>query len=395
MCQTPYFVFDIDNLENRLAYMRKCLDDNGMSKAQSDLCYAVKANPFLVKKIEKYISKFEVCSKGELDICEAYGIPYEKIILSGVNKEEELIKYAILNGISIITVESELQYQYIKKQTKELNRKTNVILRLTNGSQFGIDQGVLEGIIENRSECKEINIIGIHYFTGTQKKKHEKILEELDMLSGLIHELHFRYGFNTELLEFGPGLCVPYFEGENFDEEFKHYSLLISYIRDKHYSYNVTLEMGRFIAASCGKYVTSVVDIKCNSGLNVCIVDGGKNHLNYYGQNMAMRIPVIDHIHNESINETEWKEWSVFGSLCNSADILVRKIKFNNLKTGDRLVFNNVGAYSVTEGIYLFLSRKMPDIYFKSVAKGLTLERKGMETSLINQSNHAGDTYEQ
>ena len=29
---------------------------------------------------------------------------------------------------------------------------------------------------------------------------------------------------------------------------------------------------------------------------------------------------------------------------------------------GDKIIFYNIGAYSVTEGIYLFLSRKMPKI---------------------------------
>ena len=28
----------------------------------------------------------------------------------------------------------------------------------------------------------------------------------------------------------------------------------------------------------------------------------------------------------------------------------------------DKIIFYNIGAYSVTEGIYLFLSRKMPKI---------------------------------
>ncbi len=29
---------------------------------------------------------------------------------------------------------------------------------------------------------------------------------------------------------------------------------------------------------------------------------------------------------------------------------------------GDKIIFYNIGAYSITEGIYLFLSRKMPVI---------------------------------
>ena len=51
---------------------------------------------------------------------------------------------------------------------------------------------------------------------------------------------------------------------------------------------------------------------------------------------------------------------------------------------GDYLVFHNIGAYSVTEGIYLFLSRKMPAIYLYSEEKGAELVRDQLETWTLN-----------
>ena len=47
------------------------------------------------------------------------------------------------------------------------------------------------------------------------------------------------------------------------------------------------------------------------------------------------------------------------------------------------LIFERVGAYSVTEGIYLFLSRPMPRIYFWQEGK-LTLVRDAVHTDEIN-----------
>ena len=54
----------------------------------------------------------------------------------------------------------------------------------------------------------------------------------------------------------------------------------------------VTVEMGRFFAASCGTYLTRVVDLKENEGTNYCILDGGINHLTYAGQVMGLKVPV-------------------------------------------------------------------------------------------------------
>ena len=44
----------------------------------------------------------------------------------------------------------------------------------------------------------------------------------------------------------------------------------------------------------------------------------------------------------------------------------------------DVLVFERTGAYSVTEGIYLFLSRDLPQILFWSEQEGLQLVREGI-----------------
>ncbi|MEI3412825.1 MAG: hypothetical protein V8Q57_06260 [Blautia sp.] len=44
------------------------------------------------------------------------------------------------------------------------------------------------------------------------------------------------------------------------------------------------LEMGRYLAYLCGFYLTSIVDMKVNHEQSYAIVDGGINHLNYYGQ---------------------------------------------------------------------------------------------------------------
>lgn len=129
-----------------------------------------------------------------------------------------------------------------------------------------------------------------------------------------------------------------------------------------------------------------MVDLKRNGERNYCLVDGGINHVNYYGQNMAMRVPIIDHIgEGEEQTAEEKKEWTICGSLCTFADLLVRKTAFRNLKIGDMLIFNNIGAYSVTEGIYLFLSRSMPAVYLYSEESGLRLIREAVSTVVFNK----------
>lgn len=384
--QTPYYVFDLNALKTRASLLHDKAAANGVS-----LCYAVKANAFLTPYLADQVDAFEVCSHGEFKLCKKQGLDLSKVVLSGVNKEEAFVEDAILSGAGILTAESMTHFHYIQKYSRLHKKPVKVILRLSCNAQFGMDRSVLEQIIANRADYEYIKIIGIHYFTGTQKRKAKKMIVELDKVSALIQDLKERYGYDTKLLEYGPGAAVSYFRGDDFENDMLEFDLLLEYIRQAEYPYHVTLEMGRFFVASCGSYVTGIADCKVNDGMNVCIIDGGKNHLNYYGQNMALKTPVIRHYKE---TDGEWTEkrapkdkecaaWTLFGSLCSFHDIIARDVALENPEIGDRLVFENVGAYSVTEGMYLFLSRSMPEIYFYENG-ALRLVRERMETFELN-----------
>jgi len=184
-----------------------------------------------------------------------------------------------------------------------------------------------------------------------------------------IQRLQDEEGFITETLEFGPGLGVPYFTKDDFEEDrvlLEEFAKLFQRERP----YQVIFEMGRFLTAYCGYYLTKVVDQKRNDAVNVCIVDGGIHHVNYYGQNMAMKTPILSYFPQHPMEQEEAEEWTVYGSLCTVADVLLKKLPLVDVRVGDCLVFHNIGAYSVTEGIYLFLSRKLPSIYFYKEREG-------------------------
>ena len=76
------------------------------------------------------------------------------------------------------------------------------------------------------------------------------------------------------------------------------------------------------------------------------------------------------------------REWTVCGSLCTTGDVLVRKLRIP-LAEGDLLAFDNLGAYSVTEGIALFLSRELPLVALRGEG-GWRVARKRVETSALN-----------
>lgn len=139
--------------------------------------------------------------------------------------------------------------------------------------------------------------------------------------------------------------------------------------------------MGRMIAACCGFYMTSIVDIKETEGIKYCIVDGGIHQVNYYGQTMAMRTPHVEQFPKRTI---EAEKYNICGSLCTVSDLLLKQFPLRSAELGDVFVFQKTGAYSVTEGISLFLIRDLPSVYYYSKKAGLRKVRSARPTDLMN-----------
>ena len=374
--KTPAYIFDIQKLKNRVKFLKESLPENVL------LCYAIKANTFIVKEIEDCIDRLEVCSPGEYEICKASNIAENKILITGVYKTPKVIKDIIENekDVDYFTIESMEQFRLIKDIKKD--KKIKIMLRLTSGNQFGINEEEIEEIIKNYDKYENIEITGIQYFSGTQKTSLKIIQREIDYVDGFVKELKEKYQFETKELEFGPGFPVYYFQNTEFDEEayLKEFSQIIS---NMEYKGKIVLELGRSIAASCGYYITKVVDKKTNKGQNYAILDGGINHITYYGQTMAMKLPKCS-IYPQREN-TENEKWNLCGSLCTIHDILVKQFPVGNLQIGDVFIFENTGAYCMTEGISLFLSRELPQVIKLKEDGSLELVRDSLPTYVLNK----------
>ena len=168
---------------------------------------------------------------------------------------------------------------------------------------------------------------------------------------------------------------------------------LLTDIRKKH---KVTLEIGRYFTATCGIYLSRVVDLKVNKTQGYCIIDGGIHHINYYGQMLALKHPKVSVIKSKhEHSKSSIKEWTICGSLCTINDILMRKFPMDNPHIGDLFVFYNIGAYSITETSYLFLSREMPLVLAGLVSESgeiiIEVLRERIKTDGLNSRKHISE----
>lgn len=243
-----------------------------------------------------------------------------------------------------------------------------------------MDPAALEDLVARRAEFRNVTIAGIHYFSGTQKRKDAVIAKELAHLDEYLTMLHDKYGFTAQHVEYGPGLNA---ECLRDDAEARDSALLdaaAAHIRAFGEKYPLTIEMGRFFAAPCGTFLTGVADAKCNLGVNYAVCDGGMHQVKYDGQLMGMQSPPLTLL-RESADAAG--PWMLCGSLCTTADVLVREAQLPPLRVGDVIAFGRCGAYSVTEGVAVFLSRDMPRVALYSDG-AFTLVRDRFATDVLN-----------
>lgn len=361
---TPCFIYNTDILKQRIELVKRTFNIGYGNNNGLGLTFSIKSNSFVIDRIINDVNHLEVCSQGELEICKSLKVPGSKIIYSGVMKEITDIREAIEYNCDILTAESPLHFELIKQAANELGKNVKVILRLSSGNQFGMDSDSIVKIISENIQSN-ITIYGLHFYSGTQKNKIRQIENDFRKLRDCLERLNSECNYKPSLVEYGPGLAVEYFVPPYEDKDLAVLNELSVAINNFANKYPLGIEMGRFLAAPCGRYLTSVKDIKRTDGVNYVILDGGIHQLRYHGQMMAMQVPSI----NQSTKRDGVEKYCLCGSLCTVADVLVREVELNPLDIGDVLTFNRCGAYSVTEGSSLFLSHPLPAVYLESEQK--------------------------
>lgn len=468
---TPLYLFDEAEFHAQTLHLRSLLPED------VELCYAIKANSFIVEQAAHDAERIEVCSPGELRICQVLGIPAEKLVISGVYKDPSLMHELVGSWpeIARYTVESTRQFDLLEAEAASAGVRIPILIRLASDSQFGVDADEAKALASRCAGNPAMEFVGIQLFAGTQKTSTKRQQRELAKADALIAEIDRDCGVKVREFEYGAGLPVLYFDadGEAQRKQDDLASNLARLLGEMQFSGKVVIELGRAMAASCGTYATRIVDEKCSDGLNYAIVDGGKHQMVYYGNAMGMSQPpctvlpaaeggrdkdairgdggtdgnatgrdasaapgadgnapdcdasatsgadgnvpgcdasaanaasATDTTSAASAADTtsaagttsaasatvpnEPKEWNICGSLCTTTDILAKKMPLGDIRVGDVLLFHKAGAYCMTEGVSLFLSRDLPAVVIAELDGNIRLARGHMDMYPANVPGH-------
>jgi diaminopimelate decarboxylase len=372
---TPFYLYHGETIVGRVRRVREAVG--------TEVSYSVKANPSL--GVCQLIARereagAEVASSGELAVALAAGFEPEDIVFAGPGKTDDELRRVVEAGIFADNVESLGEIDRLAKIAKAMGREIGVGLRINPtaqlmGSQmrmggtvgqFGMDQAELREAVEKTLSHPELILRGIHVYTATQVFEVEPLLEHCRNIFEIALEAADYAGGPLEMIDFGGGFGVPYFEKmsefdlERFGEGFRE--LLNAYRTDPRLEgCRFLFELGRYLVADSGVYVTRAVDVKQTRGKTFVVTDGGMNHhltaTGNMGQVFRKSYPLLNLTRMSGVPE---EGIAVAGPCCTPLDMFGSNISLADPEVGDLIGVFYSGAYGFSASNLGFLSHPAP-----------------------------------
>ncbi len=349
---TPCYVYSRSTLAANYQAFDSAFLEPANSGLSHQICYAVKANSNLaiLNLLQRLGSGFDLVSGGELERVLAAGGDPQKVIFSGVGKQDAEIETALGKNISCFNVESEAELARIQRIAQHTGKVAPIALRVNpdidalthpyistglKDNKFGLALTALADLRSTLKKMKNLKLIGLACHIGSQLVNPEPFDAALRCLHRLALEF-LAAGFPLQHLNVGGGLGVRY-RNENPPSRQDYVTLIQSRLSDL--KLKIILEPGRSLVAEAGLLLTRVEYIKETAEKNFAVIDAAMNDL--------LR-PALYHAWHDIIPVTaspaEVKTYDVVGPICESADCLGRDRRLR-LQANDLLGILTAGAY--------------------------------------------------
>lgn len=369
---SPLYVYDLDEAERQAKALF------GLLPKSSQIMYSVKANPIpeLCAALRTAGCRVEIAAPLELKVVQEAGFAPDQILCSGPGKTASVVREMLLGGVSHFSCDSWYDLERLSAVARETKRPANALLRLqVSGapagsvgvgamqSHFGADPvDLLNGGAARVRALRGAELAGIHIYSGGQ-------IQSADKLAGTFeHALHLaeqivEAGVPLRLLDLGGGFPWPFGTSDA--------PIDISTLREKLQNVNTQrrltagaqlwFESGRYLVASCGTLLSTVLDVKVAlGGKTHIILDTGMVHLGGMAGLGRIYRAVASIEPLAGPNGEALQSADVVGPTDYALDYVARDTSVPPLKAGDVVVIPNVGAYGLTASLVAFAGLQPP-----------------------------------
>jgi diaminopimelate decarboxylase len=366
---TPLFVYDLDRIHAQVRRFRRAFPGIGLH-------YAIKANTYqpLLNYVASKVDGLDVASAGEMQAALQTGIAASEISFAGPGKRDDEIAAAIGAGVTL-NLESEGEAERALAIARTADRTPRLAVRVNpefeikgsgmrmggGAKPFGIDAqrvpALVRRLIDAGAEWR-----GFHIFAGSQALDPQALIEAQRATVALAASLADEAGATPPLVNLGGGFGIPHFHGEcDLDIESVGAALAETLagrpgLLEKS---RFAIELGRWLVAESGVYLTRIVDRKVSHGKTFLVADGGMHHQlaasGNFGQLVRRNYPVAIATRFGSPAE---EEVSIVGCLCTPLDRLGDDVMTPRAEVGDLVAVFLAGAYGLSASPQAFLGHQ-------------------------------------
>ncbi|KAG7328520.1 hypothetical protein KOW79_008464 [Hemibagrus wyckioides] len=342
--------------------------------------YAVKCNDSraVIETLATMGAGFDCASKTEIQLVQSVGVEPSRIIYANPCKQVSHIEYASAHGVQMMTFDSEVELMKVARS----HDNAKLVLRIAAddstakirlSQKFGATLKSSKLLLERAKELG-LDIIGVSFHVGSGCTDPETYAQAIAD-ARLVFDMGAELGYNMTLLDIGGG-----FPGcDKSKLMFEQITAVINPALDKYFpadsGVRIIAEPGQFYVASAYMLAVNIIAKKVNmkeqSGSDDEDDRTSDRTIMYYvndGVYGSFKEVFLGYKFEHTLDKKPKPDermypCSIWGPTCDSTDRIVELCTMPDRQVGDWLLFENMGAYTVSVSS-TFNGFQKPDVYY-------------------------------
>jgi diaminopimelate decarboxylase len=406
---TPAYVYDLDGVAAEASALHAAFEG-----ADHLVAYAVKANTAgaVVRTLAREGCGADVVSSAELLVALGCGVPPERIVYSGVAKQDGELDRAIACGIGAVQIESVEEIARLEGRARVAGRRVRVSVRVNpsvdlagathahiatghDQAKFGVRREDVTSAVQRIESSPHLELVGMGTHLGSQFESLEPYLEGAHVLFDLVRGLRDMGALRLlAFVDTGGGFGIRHGEAADADTgtplrpaDFVRATRVVQRARRLD-DLALVVEPGRALVASHGMLLARVVQPKVTAAARWLMIDAGMNDLMRPALYQARhRIVPLD----RSAPREEWVPWRVVGPVCESSDDF--GVHLLPREPPSAVAILDAGAYGYTMASH-YNGRQLPVEAFLSGGRMVGMTERATIESWAQERTKAGTSGE-
>lgn len=350
--QTPCFIFDEGEFGRGVNGFRDAL----LGRFERvGIGYSVKTNslPYALQMAGRLGCMAEVVSHDEYQLARLCGFAPDRIIYNGPMKSRATFLEAVAGG-AIVNLEAKRELQWLGDLPAD--GKYSVGLRLNinishvspedadgddDNSRFGFsdESGEFADAVRAIEAMPNVRLAGLHIHRTAHSRSPRFYERSVEYAASVIK----KYGLDLDYLDVGGGYFGIFPNKPTFADYAEVFHRALS--RNGLDGLRIIIEPGNALTASAFKFLSEVIDVKrVDDKTRFVTTDGSRNDIDpFFHKSDYLK----DVVYREEGRPTEPLQ-IVAGCTCLEYDRLFTLVDSPRLEVGDRILYNNVGSYTMT-----------------------------------------------